>query len=341
MKKIIFPVLVLAAASAILLLSDLDNRKAAGINRKITRVAVFRMNSNQLQTEVERGVLDVLTSADEYKQGKLEISRYNAEGDMPTANTIAAGIVNEKFNMVVSISTPALQVMANANKKGVLTHVFCAVTDPCGSGVGIKGVRPSDHPAWLVGIGTFQPVEEVFRIARQMHPSLKRVGVVWCAGETCSAACVRKARSVCAELGIELVEMSVENVTQVYEAALAVSSKGVEAMWIGGDNVVESAIDMYVEAAARNKIPVFTNNPGEVLRGAIAALGANYFQVGTIGGKMALSVIRGLEPASIEIKNMVPEKLFLNDSTVKKTAGRWKITDALKSRADSILKASN
>ena len=37
---------------------------------------------------------------------------------MPTANMIAFNIVSEKFDIVVSISTPGLQVMANANKEG-------------------------------------------------------------------------------------------------------------------------------------------------------------------------------------------------------------------------------
>ena len=239
--------------------------------------------------------------------------------------------------MVVTVSTPALQVMANANKDGGVIHVFCAVTDPFISGVGITGPKAGDHPAHLVGIGTFQPVEGIFRIAREMNPGLKKVGVVWCTSETCSEACVKKARVICKELGIELVEMSVESVTQVYEAAIAVSSKGVEALWIGGDNVVESAIELYVSAGKKHKIPVFTNNPGETLQGAMASLGANYYQVGRTGGIMAVSIINKVAPAAIEIRNIVPEKLFVNDSVRKSFDGGWSLPDALKSRADSII----
>ena len=338
MKRFIRPLLFLLAVSSILLLSDLQNRKGASRNIEKTRIAVFRFNSNQLQVETELGLLEKIRASEAFRNGHIEIRRYCAEGDMPTANTVALNILSEKFNIVVSISTPGLQVMANANKHGQVLHVFCAVTDPVASGVGITGPAASQHPAHLVGIGTFQPVEDIFKIARRMNPDLKKVGVVWCTNETCSEACVKKARVICSELGIELVEMSVETISQVYETALAMCSKGVEALWIGGDNVVETAMELYVGAAAKSRIPVFTNNPKHALKGAMANLGANYFQVGQTAGEMVLSLINGLPTNQIEIKNIVPEKFFINDSVRKLMKGNWVIPQDLLSKTDSIIR---
>ena len=338
MKQFLRPFLFLIGVCAILLLSDLQNRK--GGSRKVgkTRIAIFRFNSNQILEETENGVLDKIHGSTAFAKGAIEIRRYCAEGDMAVANTIARNIISEKFDMVVSISTPGLQVTANANKDGKVLHVFCAVTDPIASGVGITGPGVNQHPDHLVGIGTFQPVEAIFRIARQMNPDLKKVGVVWCTSETCSEACVKKARVICKELGIELVESSVETVSQVYEAALAVCSKGVEAMWIGGDNIVESAIDMYIGAATKNHIPVISNNPKHAFKGAMANLGANYFQVGQTAGDMVVALMNGLKTNKIEIKNVVPEKLYLNDRVRKLVTGNWMIPPDLEAKADSIIR---
>lgn len=338
MKQFIRPLLFLLAVCTILLLSDLQNRKGVIRNIEKTRIAIFRINSNQILEETENGVMDVIQKSDAFVKGLIEIRRYCAEGDMPTANTIASNIVGEKFNMVVTISTPALQVMANANKDGEVLHIFCAVTDPVVAGVGITGTAANQHPAYLVGIGTFQPVEGIFRIARQMKPDLKKVGVVWCTSETCSETCVKKARIICKELGIELVEASVETASQVYEAALAVCSKGVEALWIGGDNVVESAIEMYIEAGKKSRIPVISNNPKHAFKGSLANLGANYFEVGQTTGTMAISLINGLPAGQIEIKNIVPEKLYINDSVIKMLKDKWIIPEDLLARADSIVR---
>ena len=333
MKKYLRPLLTVLALVSILVFSDFLNRRGAGNSVPKTRIAVFRFNSNQLQEETEKGVLNKIQTSKEFLDGRIEIQRYCSEGDMPTANMIALNIVNEKFDMVVSISTPGLQVMANANKEGKVLHIFCAVTDPVVSGVGITGTAANEHPAHLVGIGTFQPVESIIKIAREMNPDLKKLGVVWCTSETCSEACVKKARVTCKELGIELVEMSVETVSQVYEAALAVGEKGVQALWIGGDNVVESAIEMYIAAANKYKIPVFTNNPKHALKGAMANLGANYYEVGSTAGDMVISLINGLPTSKIEIKNVVPEQLFVNDSVRTLMKEKWNYPDDLKARS--------
>jgi ABC-type uncharacterized transport system substrate-binding protein len=171
-----------------------------------------------------------------------------------------------------------------------------------------------------------------------MNPELKKVGVAWCVAQTCSEACVLKARAICRELGIELVEMNVETVSQVYEAALAVCQKGVEALWIGGDNVVEPAISLYIAAALKSHIPVFTNTPRHAFPGALANLGANYFQVGQTAANMALSILDGLPAAKTEIKNIVPESLFINDSIRQILKAKWQITKELEERADTIIR---
>ncbi len=338
MKRFLRPLLFLVAVSAVLLLSDLKNRDNSARDKEITRIAVFRFNSNQILEETENGVLERIMASSDYKNNRIQIRRYCAEGDMPTANTIARSIISEKFNIVVSISTPGLQVMANANKNGEVLHVFCAVTDPIGSGVGITGPGAAEHPPHLVGIGTFQPVEAVFRTAYAMNPNFRKVGVVWCASETCSEACVKKARKICAELGIELVETSVESSSQVFEAATSVCARNVDALWIGGDNVVEPAISLLVAAGLKNHIPLISNNPMHVFKGSLVSLGANYFEVGKTAGDLAVDLINGLPPTSVEVKNIVPERLYLNDSIRKIMKGTWIFSDELAARADTIIR---
>ncbi|MEI6749774.1 MAG: ABC transporter substrate-binding protein [Bacteroidota bacterium] len=336
-KQFIRPLLFLAAVSAVLLLSDLQNRKSTGGKDKITRIVVFRFSSSQLQLDTEVGLLERISSGDDFRKGRIEIKRYCADGDLATANTIAQNILSEKFDMVVTISTMGLQVMANANKEGEMLHVFCAVTDPVAAGVEITGTRANQHPSHLVGIGTFQPVDGIFRIARQMNPQLKKMGVVWCTNETCSEACVKKARIISKELGIELVEQSVETISQVYEASMAVCAKGVDALWIGGDNVVETAMELYVGAAGKSRIPVFTNDPKHAFKGGLANLGASYFAVGQTAGDLVISLINGLPPSQVEINNIVPEKLFINDSVRRLMKENWVITEDLRVKADSII----
>lgn len=338
MKQILKPFLILLGVASILLLTDLPNRKGRQVEDDIKRVAIFKFNSNLILELAETGVIQGLEDQTLFPKSRLEITRYCPQGDIPVGNTTALEIIGKKFDLVISISTPGLQVMANANKNGVITHLFCCVTDPIAAGVGITGPGKDEHPPWLAGIGTFQPVEKAFLLAREMKPDLKKVGVVWCIGETCSEACIRKARVICDELGIELLESGIETASQVYEAAVALTTRGVEALWIGGDNVVETAIDMYINAGLKAGIPVFNNSPYTVIGNVAFGVGANYKDVGRLTGEMAIEVLNGKPVTDIEIADVVPEMIYINETMLEKMKGNWTIPESVRARADSIIR---
>lgn len=324
MKALLRALVALSLAALTLLLLDLNNRKTDAAASK-PRIAVFKMASRELLDETERGIIDALRNGGYVDGQTCSLKFYCAEGDMPTANMIAQSIVSERFDMVLTISTPALQTMANANREGSVMHVFSAVTDPYASGVGITGSAPAQHPPHLVGIGTFQPVEAAIEIAKQMNPQLKTLGTVWCPGEVCSEACLRLARAKCRELGIDLHEASVENSTQVLEAAMSLTSQGVDALWLGGDNVVEVGFDQLV-AASRAEIPLFTNNPGKVYGNTLFGLGAEYYRVGQTAGGLAVEVLNGKPTDRIGVENVVPRLLKLNPDALAHINAHWDIS---------------
>ncbi len=326
LNKILRAIIAILLCSGILLMLDLNNRKG-NPEKDFKKIAIFKMASRVALDESEKGVIEALSAKGFIDNQNCEIKRFSAEGDMATANMIANNIVNGKFDMVITISTPATQVMANANKKGKLIQVFCTVTDPIASGLGITGPKPDQHPKHLVGIGTFQPVELAFDIAIKMKPDMKKVGTVWCPSETCSEACVNLARTKCQDLGIELVETSVESSTEVLERAMALSAKGVEAIWLGGDNVVELAIDQLINAAGKAKIPLFTNNPYKIIGNTLFGVGAEYVEVGKIAGNMASDILNGKSTSQIGVENVVPRNLKVNPKALENMKDFWRLDD--------------
>ncbi len=338
-KRLALGLSLVVAASAILLFSDLNRRSArtARPGEDVPQVAVLQFSSRPVLDETVSGMLDGLAREGFVEGRTVSIRRFNAENDLPTANAIAREMSSGRFKLVMTASTPCLQCVANANKAGKAIHVFGAVTDPFGAGVGISRENPLDHPKHLVGIGTFQPVERTFEIARQLYPALKKVGTVWNTAEACSEACVLKARAKCQELGLVLLEANVENSAGVLEAARAIVSRGAEALWVGGDNTVEVAVDSVVTAAREGRIPVFVNSPQEVEQGALFGLGANYYEVGLLAGELAGRILRGADPAAIEIRNVVPERLALNTDAIKGLKAPWHIPPSLMAKADIVI----
>jgi len=335
LRRLTLGMTLIVGMAGILLVSDLGQRRNRTGN--LPRVAFMPFSTTELFDEGSRGVLEAL-SRNGYVDGKnLVLTQFNPQGDVPTATTLAKELTDGRFDMVITLGTGALQAVANANTQGKAIHVFGAVTDPFAAGVGISPANPLDHPRYMAGIGTFQPVENSIDIAREMYPALKKLGVVWNASEACSQACTLKARRHCTARGIELVETNVDNSSMVQEATRATIAKGAQAIWVGGDITVSTSIDAMILAARNAGIPVFTNTPGDVRSGALFSLGANYVEVGRIVGDMAADILKGRLPSTVRIENVVPERLGMNLKALKSLRDPWHVSPALMARAETVV----
>jgi len=243
-------------------------------------------------------------------------------------------------DLLLTVSTLSLQSVANANRDIRKPHVFALVTDPAATGVGISAKDPLDHPAWMAGYGTMQPIEPAFQIARAMKPDLQRVGVVWNAAEANSEAQIKLARKVCAGLGIELMESTIDTSAGVGEAAAALVARGVQAIFVPGDVMVMVGIDPLLAAAKKNDVAVFTVIPPNARKGALFDLGADYYEVGRHSGELAADILDGRDPTKIPIVNYLPESLFLNEQTLAALASKgWQLPAEVRARAKVLIAA--
>lgn len=328
-KDLWLVVLLIIGASALLLFSDLEQRqghtKGADAST-LPSIAILQIRSTSILDEHVQGIIDRLKELQVIAPDQSNVKVFNPQGDMTTANTIAREVANGPYDIVITSSTLSLQTFANANKTTEKLHIFGAVTDPYGTGVGITGPEKNQHPSYMCGIGTFQPVESAFKIIHALQPNLKKVGVVWNPGEQCSEACVSKARKICKMLGLELVEAVATNTSEVVEATKSLMAKGVQAVWIGGDTVANSSIKLIIKEARQNAIPVFTNDPSDAEKGALFGLGADYHTVGVYTANMAYEVIQGKKPSEMKIENVIPELLNFNNDVFVTLGKAWKMT---------------
>ncbi|HRJ72628.1 MAG TPA: ABC transporter substrate-binding protein [Terrimicrobiaceae bacterium] len=339
-RRLSLGLVLIAAASALLLVSDLGSRAkteeaSARSGKKTASVAVLQHASQAILDQGREGMAAGLAEQGWVLGKNLELKRYNAEGDMPVAQAIAREMANGGHDLLLTISTPSLQAVANANRSSKVPHVFALVTDPKAAGVGITA--PREHPPWIAGFGTMQPVVKAFETARTINPDLRSVGVVWNAAEANSEAQIKLARKVCQEMGISLSEATVENSAGVGEAAASLTARGVEAIWVNGDVTVITAIDAVIAAANKAGIPVFTVIPPNVKRGALFDLGADYREVGRLAGVLAGEILNGKDPADVAIENVMPEIQTVNLQTAKRLNPGWNVPQSLIDRAQIVI----
>ncbi|NJB67134.1 putative ABC transport system substrate-binding protein [Desulfobaculum xiamenense] len=297
----------------------------------------FTVSVNQF---VEHPALDAaLKGFQDYLKERgvdVEYKVHNAQANMATANQIAQAIAGERPDLVYAIATPSAQTCAQIVKKAPhmaeVPLIFAAVTDPAGAGL----VRDIAAPgANVTGVSDMTPVDKHVDMIMEFIPSLKELGVVYNSGEANSKTLVDMLRKACTAKGVTLVEATASKTADVYQATKSLGGR-VQAVYAPTDNTVVAAIESMVKVCQQNSMPLFAADVGSVPRGAVAALGFDYYLHGRQAGAMAERIlVGGQTPAATPVEFQEGMTLHLNLPAAK--AQGVEIPEALKARADKII----
>jgi len=215
-----------------------------------------------------------------------------AQGDNAINEQVASQIKGEAPDMVLAITTPSAQAVAQ--KIQDIPILFTGVTDP----VEAKLVASLEAPgANISGMSDMSPMGKHLALIMEFLPGLKKLGMIYNAGEPNSVVLLNLLRAECDRKGVELVEATVDNSAGVYPAAKSLVGR-VEAVYVPVDNTVVSALESAVKVCRQNKLPLFTGDTDSVERGSIAALAVDYYKMGVQTADMAKRVLADHEPTA-------------------------------------------
>lgn len=265
---------------------------------------------------VEHPALDaVFRGMEEYfrEQGlAVEFRKHNAQANMGTATQIAKQMLGEKADLLVAIATPSAQACAQALSKAPADLrrplLFTAVTDPKAAGLIEDLARPG---GLITGVSDLLPVAKHIDMVLTFKPDIQRLGVMYNGSEANSVSTVAAIRELAAGGRFTLVEATAAKTADVYQAAQSLVGK-VDAIFIPTDNTIISALENVLKVGVENKLPVFAADVDSVKRGAVAAMGFDYFRHGYQTGAMARKILEGADPAGIPVAFQEELQLHIN-----------------------------
>ncbi len=225
---------------------------------------------------------------------QVEYDYQNAQGEMSNAQAIAQKFAADKVDLVHAIATPTAQAAKKVIKD--IPIVYSSVTDPVDAGLGKTMDAAGGH---ITGVSDAWPIERQIGLYKEIVPLAKKWGTIYNAGDANSLQSIKWTKAAIKKHGLELIEVTVSNSSEVYTAAQSLIGR-VDAIYITSDNTVASALGAVSKVCNNNKIPFFVGNTDQVALGAIAALGFNYFEVGYSAGKKAVQILKeGRQPGTI------------------------------------------
>lgn len=292
-------------------------------------VAVTAIVEHPALDAVRDGIRDELTASGYVAGENLTWSYESAQGNPATAAQIARKFVGEAPDVIVPISTPSAQAVAAATRD--IPVVFSAVTDP----VGARLVRSLDAPGGNVtGVTDLSPLDKHLEMILEITPGVERLGVVYNPGEANAVTLVELLKQLAPAHGIEIVTAAAPRSADVLAAGRSLVGK-VDALYVGTDNTVVSALESLVKVGIDNQLPFYAGDTNSVERGALAAVGFNYYDVGRQTGRLVLKILGGAAPGSLPVEGVGVVELYVNKAIAPRMG--VEIPDAVLARAKKVI----
>jgi putative ABC transport system substrate-binding protein len=275
-------------------------------------VAVTAIVEHPALDAARDGIRDELEAEGWVIGGNLDFSYESAQGNPATAAQIARQLVGEAPDVIVPISTPSAQAVVAATKD--IPVVFTAVTDPLGA----KLVASLEEPGGNVtGMSDLSPIALHLDLVKEIMPDATRLGVIYNPGEANSVTLLELLKLEAPVRDLELVEAAAPRSSDVLAAAQSLVGK-VDAIYVPTDNTVVTALEAIIRVGTENQLPVFAGDTDSVPRGAIAALGFNYYDLGRQTGKIVARVLNGEAPGAIAVQGIETTQLYVNPGAAAK-----------------------
>src|SRR5438128_2582118 len=175
-------VAVVAAASAILLLSDLQHRaRGARIRAANHKWKLYFVQYNDVidVKDAQAGVMEGLSESGLQDGRDFEVEILNAQGDMATVSALIDAAITAHADMLITFSTPTLQ--AALRRAQNVPVVYNYVSSGLKAGAGKSN---SDHAPNITGVSLLPANDEALSILKTHFPSIRRLGTLYCPAET-------------------------------------------------------------------------------------------------------------------------------------------------------------
>lgn len=292
-------------------------------------VAVITIVEHPALDAVRDGIQTALKAAG-FESGKnLQWQYQSAQGNTGTAAQIARKFVGDNPDVIVAIATPSAQAVIASTK--TVPVVFSAITDPVAAKL-VAHWEPSHSN--VTGVSDRLSLDKQMELVRQVVPGAKRIGMVYNPGEANSVVIVKQLQILLPQLGMTLIEAAAPRSVDVSSAARSLIGK-VDVIYTSTDNNVVSAYEALVKVGQDAKVPLVAADTDSVKRGAIAAFGINYHDLGEQTGRMVVRILKGEKPGDIRPESSTKMELFVNPTAAQKQG--VKLSEALMKQADKVV----
>ena len=268
-----------------------------------------------------------------YVEGRnVVIERKSAGGNTALLTDLAADLVRQQVDVIVTAGTPA----GFAAKKATSTIpiVLGANSDPVGVGLVASLARPGGN---ATGNSLMAPDLSAKRleILHALAPEISRIAILWDSSNPGMAERVRETKIAADQSHVLLHTVGPRNLNELDTAFADLLNARPDALLVTAEAFTRQHLVRILDFANNNKIPAMFEDSSYVAAGGLMSYGPDYQDVFRKAAVFVDKILKGAKPADLPIEQPTKFELAINLKTAK--AIGLSIPPTLLTTADKVI----
>lgn len=304
---------VLAGAMALSMAACGNTDKGSETSDKTYKVGICNYVDDASLNQIVENVENQLKTLGDANGVTFEISYDNCNADANVMSQIIANFVANDVDLMVGVATPVAMAMQSATEENQIPVVFAAVSDPVSCGV-VDSLEAPGHN--VTGTSDYLDTTSIMNLIFAADPDASKIGLLYDVGQDSSTTAIADAKAFLDANGIEYIERTGTNVSEVQLAAQELVADGVDAVFTPSDNTIMQAELSIYETFTAAGIPQYTGADSFALNGAFLGYGVDYANLGVETASMIYDIlVGGKNPAEVAVKTFDNGTATVNTET--------------------------
>jgi len=288
------------------------------------------------------GIIDDEPLWDIFRQGlrdlgyienqNIAIEYRSAESKVDRLAQAARELVSLPVNIVVVFGSTEARAAQQATS--TVPIVMIAIGDPVRAGFAVSLARPGGN---MTGNSYLSPdlIGKRLEILKECVPSVARVAFLWNPDNNSNLVFLEELIIAVPALGLQLISVPVRNADEFEGAFAAMMRRMPNALVLTGDALHRRYVRQILDFAAKDHLPVVSQEKEIVAAGALLSYGADLSDLLRQGALYVHKILQGSRPADLPIEQPTHFKLVINLKTAR--ALGLEVPPMLLARADEVI----
>ncbi len=232
----------------------------------------------------------------------------DTKGDSSNFSDLAARasrLLSAKPDVLFAVSTAHAQAAKQATS--TVPIVFAWVGDPIQAGLIAQYPYSKTNLTGVAAIGDSLTGKRL-EVLLEIVPKASRLLAIASAKESVSVSALRSLEQAAKKFKVKVIPRLAANENEVRKALEDTPKGSIDAIFHLPSTLVRSHIDLLIQKAKRDKVPLAVHEDALIDRGAVISYGPNSRLIGLQAATLVYKALKGSKPGEIMVEN--PDRLF-------------------------------